>query len=92
MSKPSDILNEKWVTVPEERPEPIAQPTSATAKERVITEQESLQEKMTKLNSYLLTDHYAGLPEEQRYLLQLQGSIMLVYLDILQRRLDIWKD
>lgn len=92
MSKPSDILNEKWVEVPEERPEPTAQPTSATAKERVTTELKELVEKLDKLSAYMDTDHCMSLTAEHQTLLSLQYRVMYTYAHILTRRIDIWKD
>lgn len=66
----------------------------STAKDRVHEELEQLQEKCNKLFNTLDANGYGNLaiPENQVYLLQMQYSAMMTYLNILQYRLKSWKD
>lgn len=54
--------------------------------QRVIAEEEQLADRISKLEAFLKTELYAGLPEEERQLLKMQADAMALYLGILNTR------
>lgn len=53
---------------------------------RVVAELEQLANRTQKLEDFLHTDLYAGLPEDERELLKMQADAMVLYLGILNTR------
>ncbi len=54
--------------------------------QRVIAEREQLADRIQKLESFLATEMFAGLPEDEQQLLKMQADAMVVYLSILEAR------
>tara|TARA_R110000868_G_C10972674_1_gene770763 strand:+ start:29243 stop:29593 length:351 start_codon:yes stop_codon:yes gene_type:complete len=54
--------------------------------QRVVAELEQLADRTKKLEDFLHTDLYAGLPEDERELLKMQADAMVLYLGILNTR------
>jgi len=63
-----------------------------TAKERVEIELKELDEKLTKLDSFVGTEMFKKLSEQQKRLLQIQACAMATYSNILVTRLELWED
>lgn len=55
--------------------------------QRVFVEKNDLAEKLTKLNSFIGSEIYNGLPPDERVRLARQAEIMKDYLDILNERI-----
>ena len=49
-------------------------------------------EKNTKLREFIGSEVYNGLSEEAKDLLKKQYTVQLEYLDILDKRIDIWSN
>lgn len=62
-----------------------------TAKEIVMFERDELNEKLSKLKDFLLSDKFLNLSESHKALLKCQLEAMTVYLNCLTTRLEIWK-
>lgn len=60
------------------------------SKKRVIAERDELQERLTKLGAFLLSDKVLKLSVEMQHLLGRQHEVMCTYLWILKQRLEIW--
>lgn len=56
--------------------------------QRVVAELEQLADRVTKLEAFLHTPLYAGLPDVERTLLKLQADTMVVYMGILNDRVS----
>lgn len=56
--------------------------------QRVVAELEQLSDRIEKLEAFLHTDIYAGLPERERSLLKMQADAMVVYQGILSTRTE----
>ncbi|MNF98534.1 hypothetical protein D3C84_813960 [compost metagenome] len=54
--------------------------------QRVVAEEEQLADRIQKLETFLATPLYAGLPEDERQLLKMQADAMVLYLGILNTR------
>lgn len=54
--------------------------------QRVVAESKQLEDRLNKLQIFLRTDLYAGLPEEDRELLKMQADAMALYLGIINTR------
>lgn len=54
--------------------------------QRVVAELEQLADRVQKLESFLATPLYAGLPEDERQLLKMQADAMVLYMGILNTR------
>ncbi|AVJ20994.1 MULTISPECIES: hypothetical protein [Pseudomonas] len=54
--------------------------------QRVIAEREQLADRIQKLEAFLHTDLYAGLPEDEQQLLKMQADAMVLYLGIINTR------
>lgn len=63
-----------------------------TAKDRVVDELQSLQEKYDNLASFIKTVAFKDLNPNMRRLLKRQARLMNKYIVILKRRLSIWVD
>ena len=55
---------------------------------RVVAECEQLADRIKKLEAFLHTPIYAGLPERERQLLKMQADAMVVYLGIINTRVE----
>lgn len=55
--------------------------------QRVRIERDQLNEKLEKLETFITTDNFKSLIQEERHLLERQQSAMQVYLDILDARI-----
>ena len=60
----------------------------APYQQRVVAECEQLADRITKLEAFLATPLYAGLPERERQLLKMQADAMVVYLGIINTRVE----
>ncbi len=60
------------------------------AKKRVEEECAELQERLSKLGAFLLSDKVLRLSNEMQHLLGRQHEAMCTYLWILKQRLEIW--
>ena len=58
----------------------------APHQQRVVAELEQLADRIQKLEAFLHTDLYAGLPEDERQLLKMQADAMVLYMGILNTR------
>lgn len=58
----------------------------APHQQRVIAEQEQLADRLKKLEAFLHTPLFAGLPEDERQLLKMQADAMVLYLGIINTR------
>lgn len=56
--------------------------------QRVIGEKVQLDDKLTKLDGFIGTPVFSGLPETEQELLKLQADAMRVYRDVLARRIE----
>lgn len=56
--------------------------------QRVVAECEQLADRIKKLEAFLATPIYAGLPERERHLLKMQADAMVVYLGIINTRVE----
>lgn len=56
---------------------------------RVITEQNELYDKLTKLNKFIKTEKFKSLDDENQRLLKMQSSAMSIYNDVLNMRYEI---
>lgn len=63
-----------------------------TAKERVAIELTELNERLYKLEQFVLTEPFSKLSKVQQMLLMSQIDIMKSYSNCLQRRLRFWED
>lgn len=63
-----------------------------TAKDRVVDELQSLQEKYDNLAGFIKTVAFKDLNPTMRRLLKRQARLMNKYIVILKRRLSIWVD
>lgn len=54
--------------------------------QRVVAELEQLADRVQKLEAFLATPLYAGLPEDERQLLKMQADAMVLYMGILNTR------
>lgn len=63
-----------------------------TAKDRVVEELQTLQEKYDNLASFIKTVAFKDLNPTMRRLLKRQARLMNKYIVILKRRLSIWVD
>lgn len=64
----------------------------STAKERVEDELKELEERLTKLKAFVLTEAFSKLSKVQQMLLMSQIDIMTSYRNCLHRRLHFWED
>lgn len=64
----------------------------STAKERVEKELEELEERLTKLKAFVLTEVFSKLSKTQQILLLTQIDIMTSYQHCLRCRLLFWED
>lgn len=58
-------------------------------KERLLTEQQQLNERLGKLNDFLSTDKVKEIEPKQAELLNRQSAVMGEYSQILQQRIDL---
>ena len=58
--------------------------------QRVEFEKEELDDKLTKLKAFLVSNYYQGLSEEMKLLLEEQAEVMKKYSDILAKRLTLF--
>lgn len=56
--------------------------------QRVIGEKAQLDDRLTKLDGFIGTPVFSGLPETEQELLKLQADAMRVYRDVLARRIE----
>jgi hypothetical protein len=56
--------------------------------QRVVTERDELQSKLSKLNDFMRGDVFGNLPEPDRILLTVQQGQMFSYLQTLQMRIE----
>lgn len=61
-------------------------------KSRLTQEQSELQEKLEKLNSFIVSENYKELGSEAQDLLFIQSSSMATYNAVLQRRIKVLND
>lgn len=54
--------------------------------QRVVAELEQLADRVQKLEAFLATPLYAGLPDDERQLLKMQADAMVLYMGILNTR------
>ena len=57
--------------------------------QRVVDEQQQLDEKLTKLNAYIMSDAFDSLDKQNRVLLIQQQAFMSAYLEVLIERINI---
>lgn len=63
------------------------------AKQRVEEELKQVEERRVRLIQFILWNQkFKELPDEQQFLLKQQEMVMFTYVEILRRRLAIWKD
>lgn len=62
------------------------------AKSRVLNELRELYEKYNKLLEFVFSEKFDSLGEEPQVLLHKQLDIMKNYINVLERRLDIWQN
>ena len=55
--------------------------------QRVVTEKEELDDKLTKLKAFFGTEIFASLDDAEMYRLQLQADLMSAYSDVLGERI-----
>lgn len=60
-----------------------------TQKDRMIIEVNELEDKISKLSTFLDTEKFNSLPDEHQSLLIKQDTVMKSYRDILRRRLEL---
>lgn len=63
-----------------------------TAKERVELELNELEERRSKLKTFVLSEPFSKLSTTQQMLLMSQIDIMTSYVNCLHRRLKFWED
>lgn len=63
-----------------------------TAKERVELELNELEERLSKLKTFVLNETFSKLSTTQQMLLMSQIDIMTSYVNCLHRRLKFWED
>jgi virulence-associated protein VapD len=63
-----------------------------TAKSRAEKELADLIERITKINDFENTQAFSYLSSEQQNLLTNQYTVMVLYADILERRIEIWEE
>ena len=56
--------------------------------QRVVAECEQLADRIAKLETFLATPLFAGLPEREQQLLKMQADAMVVYLGIINTRVE----
>jgi hypothetical protein len=56
---------------------------------RVITEQNELYDKLTKLNKFIESDKFKAIDDENQRLLKMQSSAMSIYNDVLNMRYEL---
>lgn len=56
---------------------------------RVITKQNELYDKLTKLNKFIETEKFKSLDDENQRLLKMQSSAMSIYNDVLNMRYEL---
>ena len=56
---------------------------------RVITEQNELLDKLTKLNNFISSEKFKSLDDENQRLLKMQSSAMSIYNDVLNMRYEL---
>lgn len=56
---------------------------------RIITEQNELQDKLTKLNKFIESEKFTPLDDENQRLLKMQSSAMSIYNDVLNMRYEL---
>lgn len=56
---------------------------------RVITEQNELYDKLTKLNKFIEAEKFKSLDDENQRLLKMQSSAMSIYNDVLNMRYEL---
>lgn len=61
----------------------------STYKERLLEEKAQLDVRRTKLEEFLVTDAFQGIPTEQQRLLNVQAPIMLAYSQVLTERIAL---
>lgn len=59
--------------------------------QRVVDEKNELGDKLEKLLTFLQTDFYKTLREEERELLYFQSQVMEDYYEVLQQRIELFK-
>lgn len=62
--------------------------TVVTFKDRLRTEYSELEEKLFRLNRFMLTEVFNTLPEQDKELLVKQAEVMAAYAHILEERLN----
>ena len=60
--------------------------------QRVVDEKEQLGERLEKLIAFLTTDLYKALPEREQELLYFQSRVMEDYYEVLQQRVELFKE
>lgn len=60
-----------------------------TFKDRLLKERAELEDKVTKLGSFLETENFKKIDEKQQELLEIQHGFMKSYLDILEQRISL---
>lgn len=56
---------------------------------RVITEQNELYDKLTKLNNFISSEKFKSIDDENQRLLKMQSNAMSIYNDVLNMRFDL---
>ena len=59
---------------------------------RVVEEQSELLQKIYKLDNFINNDNFRYLDKDDRDLLSIQRDVMVVYANILQRRINNWEN
>lgn len=65
-------------------------PSRPAYQERVLAEKADLDEKRHKLEAFMKTETFTGLPEADRDLLQQQAAAMDLYASILDKRIQLF--
>lgn len=60
-----------------------------TFKDRLLKERAELEDKVSKLGSFLETENFKKIDEKQQELLEIQHGLMKSYLDILEQRISL---
>ena len=63
-----------------------------SAKERVQEEIAALEDKISRLATFMTEGTFQDLEDEMQFLLEMQLDAMTMYYDILRKRLKIWQD
>lgn len=56
---------------------------------RIISEQNELLDKLTKLNNFISSEKFKSIDDENQRLLKMQSNAMSIYNDVLNMRFDL---